>query len=612
MAKKEPRVDHDNENSTTPERVCPKHDKPKILAIDLDEADLQVISGGGYNIASGTFGSPYVVTRSADFSPVLARAVLPNYTEQEIVIADLLSGEPGPTPDTEKHSPEEEPDWWAKCSNGVIDPRPRVMASLRDRFDRVYQAGGVFIVFADARNRQKLVLASVKNGRYGSEFQIHRELQEDNWSFLPVLSDLQVREDRGEEISPIQENNILVQILRDNLEGASFHCTLMPQERTKQRWLPLAHSKYGEAVAGAIAPSEKDKSGWVLVFPQIHLKGRFLKALLDDVLPRLAPALFPHAKEHQWIHRPEYEIPSVLEKQAKLAEIEERAQRERAAVSEDIQLDREAGSYMYDLVRETGAPLVKAVQKALAVLGFSSVVDVDDEMRKAGKASSLREDLRIHDKSPTLVVDIKGVAGHPSDPEALQATKNALIYIHEQGRADVHGLTIINHQRHLPPLDRDNAMPFRKEILDNAEQTNLGLLTGWDLFRLVRGFLRNGWVPDQVKPLFYKTGRILPIPTHYEAVGSVKQVWKPAFSVLIEHAGIQVGDRIAVEFSVDFPEFEVTSLQLGNSNVAEAKVGNEIGIARPENLDLDRLRPGQRVYRLAPSTNPILVSGAPE
>jgi hypothetical protein len=121
--------------------------------------------------------------------------------------------------------------------------------------------------------------------------------------------------------------------------------------------------------------------------------------------------------------------------------------------------------------------------------------------------------------------------------------------------------------------------------------------TRWDFFRLVRGFLRNGWASDQVKPLFYKTGRILPIPTHYEAVGFVKQVWKPAFSVLIEHAGIRVGDRIAIELSVDFAELEVTSLQLGNANVAEAKVGDEIGISRPENLD--RIRPGLRVYRIA-------------
>ena len=598
MAKKEPKQDHKGENSTTPESVRPKYDKPKILAIDIAEADLQTISSEGYNIASGTFGAPYLVPKSAQFAPVLARAVLPNYTEQEIIIADLLSGEPGPTPDMEKHTPTEEPDWWAKCSSGVIDPRPRVMAFLRDKFERVYQAGGIFIIFADCRNKQTLVFASAQNGRYGG-FHVHQNLHDDNWSFLPVLSDLEVREDHGEEITAIKEDWPIVQVLRDNLEGASFRCTLKLQELVKQRWQPLAHSKFGEAVAGFITPSGKGKSGWVFVFPQIQNKGRFLRALLNDVLPAAVPSLFPHAKEKQWIHRPEYEIPSILDKRAQLAEIQQRAQRESEAVQEAIQLDREASRYMYDLVRETGAPLVKAVQQALAVLGFASVVDVDDEMRKAGKASSLREDLRIHDQSPTLVVDIKGVGGHPSDPEALQATKNAFIYIQEQGRADVRGLTIINHQRHLPPLDRDNVMPFRKEILDNAAQVNLGLLTAWDLFRLVRGFLRNGWVSDQVKPLFYKTGRILPVPTHYESVGFVKQVWKPAFSVAIESNGIRLGDRIAVEFSVDFAELEVTSLQLGNANIAEAKVGNEIGILRPENLH--RLRPGLRVYRIAPT-----------
>ncbi len=593
MAKKEPRQDHKGENSTTPESVRPKYDKPKILAIDIDEADLQAISGEGYNIAGGTFGTPYVVPKSAEYAPVLVRAVLPNYTEQEIIVANLLSHPPGPTPEIEKHTPPEEPDWWAKCSNGAIDPRPRVMATLQDKFERVYEAGGIFVVFAASRNTQTLVSASSEFGR----LHIHQKIAHDNWSFLRILWSLEVTGDHGEEVNPITEDWPLVRTLRDNLEGASFLCTLRPQEQIKQRWIPLAHNKYGEAVAGFIAPREKGKSGWVFIFPQIQNKGRFLKALLKDVLPAAIPSLFPHAKEQQWIHRPEYELPSVLEKRERIAATQQRAQSEIRALEEAIQADRDAGRYMYDLVRETGAPLVKAVQQALTVLGFSSVVDVDDEMRKAGKANSLREDLRIHDKSPTLVVDIKGVGGHPSDPEALQANKNALIYVREQGRTDVRGLTIINHQRHLPPLDRDNAMPFRKEILDNAMQTDLGLLTGWDLFRLVRRFLRNCWTPDQVKPLFYKTGRILPIPTHYEPVGFVKRVWKPAFSVLIEQAGIRVGDRIAIEFSVDFPELQVTSLQLKDANVDEAKVGDEIGISRPE--DLEMLRPGLPVYRIA-------------
>ena len=239
---------------------------------------------------------------------------------------------------------------------------------------------------------------------------------------------------------------------------------------------------------------------------------------------------------------------------------------------------------------------MEAVKQALALLGFKSVVDVDEEMTKAGKEASLREDLRIHDTSPVLVVDIKGVAGKPADAEALQAQKHAFIYIQEQNRADVRGLTIINHQRQLPPLERDNDMPFRKEILDNAELVKLGLMTGWDLFRLVRGFIQNKWKPEHVAPLFYQTGRIPPIPRHYEYVGKVKQVWKRAFSVEIEQGEIRVGEIIAVEFPVDFNEQKVTSLRLNDGNVELAVAKCEVGIQREEASP--KMKAGMAVYRI--------------
>ena len=56
----------------------------------------------------------------------------------------------------------------------------------------------------------------------------------------------------------------------------------------------------------------------------------------------------------------------------------------------------------------------------------------------------------------------------------------------ETGDAGFRGLSIINHQRHLPPLDRENAMPFRQELVDVAIEHHLGLLTSWDLYRIQR------------------------------------------------------------------------------------------------------------------------------
>lgn len=584
------------ENALAPEAATPKYQYPKILTIDTEPEIAENLKKEGYNVSRGTFGTPYRVQKGSVYEPVVVKALLPNYTEQEIIIVDLVPQSQESGPRGEKMVPIGELDWWANCNCGEIDPRPRAMAMVRDQFGRILENGGAFIVFSDSRDSRDLVLARDYGGYNG--FSIEQKIYVDNWSFLSVLSNLTISDDHGEEIQVRKEEWPLVRLLADHLDEATFCCTFEAQQNIEGRWDVLAKNKYGAAVAGVIVPPEKSKSGWIFVLPRIKEKARFLSYFLKNILPDLCPGLFPNAEGQKWVHRSEYELPSVLAKAKQISDIQDDTAKKVSELEKAIEADRSASKFLYALIRETGDPLVEAVEEALALLGFKSVVDVDEEMTKAGKEACLREDLRIHDKSPVLIVDVKGVAGKPADAEALQAQKHAFIYIQEQNRADVRGLTIINHQRMLPPLERDNGMPFRKEILDNAEQVKLGLLTGWDLFRLVRGFIQNKWTSEQVRPLFYQTGRILPIPGHYEYVGKVKQVWKAAFSVEVEIGEIRVGESIAIEFAVDFNEQTVTSLRLNDENVQLATAKTEVGIQRDESLP--QVRAGLSVYRINP------------
>lgn len=569
-----------------------RYKRPKILLIDTEPQIAESLKKEGYNVSDGTFGSPYKVTKAAGYQPVIMNASLPNYTEQEIVVVDLVPRNLDSAPPSEKMVPDEELDWWAKCNLGEIDPRPRAMAIVKDHFNRILSNGGVFIVFSDARGEQDLVLARLEHRRLS----VQRELSYDNWGFLTVLSNLSVDHDHGEEVQVVNDDWSLARLLASYADEARFCCSFGANLYIQDRWVALAKNKYGSAVAGVIAPEENTNGGWIFILPVIKNKDRFLSAFFKNVLPEMCPKLFPHADGQKWVHRPEYEIPSVLEKNTQISLIQDEAARRISDLEKSIEDDRESNRFLYAMIRETGDPLVEAIKKALFLLGFESVVDVDDEMKRSGKDSSLREDLRIHDRSPVLVVDIKGVAGKPADAEALQAQKHAFIYIQEQKRHDVSGLTIINHQRLIPPLERDNVMPFRNEILLNAEQLNLGLMTGWDLFRLVRGFIKNGWSSEQVVPLFYKTGRILPIPLHYKYIGKVKQVWKMAFSVEMEEGDLRAGEKIAIEFSVDFEEQEVSSLKLNDSNVDMVHAKCEVGIQREESLP--RVKAGMSIYRI--------------
>ena len=247
---------------------------------------------------------------------------------------------------------------------------------------------------------------------------------------------------------------------------------------------------------------------------------------------------------------------------------------------------------MLDLLTGTDSQLVDAVKASLRKLGFTKLVDVDEERDKEGKAR--REDLQIHDSSPALIVDIKGLGGHPADADTFQSHKHATLRLQEWKRLDVQALTIINHQRYMPPLNRDNKMPFRQEILDFAGEVKMGLITSWELYRLVRSALKWDWRAENTVPVLYAIGRIATIPKHYTPLGFVAHVWTGAVSIQLESVGLKLGDRIAFELDVEFEEQEVTSLQVNKVAVETASVGVRVGTA----TDLQRpvIRDGMRVF----------------
>lgn len=57
---------------------------------------------------------------------------------------------------------------------------------------------------------------------------------------------------------------------------------------------------------------------------------------------------------------------------------------------------------------------------------------------------------------------------------------------------------------------------------------------------------------------------------------------------------IKKGDRIHIKGHTTDVEFEISSMQIDNVNVEEAKAGDSVGIKVP-----DRVRPGDLVYKTA-------------
>ena len=123
-------------------------------------------------------------------------------------------------------------------------------------------------------------------------------------------------------------------------------------------------------------------------------------------------------------------------------------------------------------------------------------------------------------------------------------------------------------------------------------------MTTRDLYRLARSFLKNGWRYEQVKDLFYKKGRIDPVPQHYEFIGEIERLWEKvgAITVQLTNGEIGIGDRIAFELPVEFEEQTIDSLQIDRQPVDRAGSGAVVGIHTY--LSKEQAKSGVRVFKV--------------
>jgi hypothetical protein len=296
------------------------------------------------------------------------------------------------------------------------------------------------------------------------------------------------------------------------------------------------------------------------------------------------------------VTRPEYELPEVVGLKSKIDEIRRQSREEVVRLEGEIESERASPGYLHDLLTKSGDDLVAAVTTGLTTLGFQDVQDVDTDADRES-STPLREDLQIHDRSPLLLVEVKGIGGLPAESDALQVAKYVAPRMKELGRFDIQGLFIVNHQRHLPALDRQNTAPSQEDVLTNAQQQSLGLLTTWDLFRLIRNAIRHSWTSDVLVPILYRTGRIDPVPEHFRFAGRVVAVWPKAdaLGVLLEtDLEVRAGKIVAVEGPVDFEVGEISSLRV--EDVDQESVTGPGPFGLKTTMPIDSFRTGLRVF----------------
>ena len=450
-----------------------------------------------------------------------------------------------------------------------------VMMQVRDDFDRILDHDGMFVIFAQPRLYQKLVWTKNLLGYITDD----RGTQADNWSFLSILSHIEIKSDVGEEIIVPNHDHQLFRFLRSAIKDARYTATFKPTPAMKSGWAPIMNGKFRECVVGGLLAPENSK-GRILILPQISKDADTILTLLREVLPDMSPHLFPHIEGPRWVERDEYELDSVLKYKIDKIEVQKRANRELADLDKKITEERDRLGFLHGIITNTGDNLVESIKSCLEFIGFEQVIDVDEQIQNQGTSAPKQEDLQVQDKSPTLLLEIKGLSGLPREDDIMQVVKYIPRRMKEWDRTDVRGVSIINHQRNVPALERDDQNVFTEQQIEDAQHNDVTILTTWDFFLLTRGMMKWKWNPKSVQELFYQRGRMPNIPTIYKPIGRIIKYWeKPgAVGVQISENKLHKGERIGYVTSGGYLEEDVSSLQVENQDVEEAVPGQLVGI----------------------------------
>ena len=541
----------------------------------------------GFNVKKGTFGRPYAVgpPRNRDFRVVRTNERLPNMHEQEILIIDLTEPEPDLTSgDVQEMSPPDK-GYCFGPSVHIVNSRVITMMQVEPLVERMLLASGVLVVFLQPPMRETFNLYSLN--RLHGQVIVRDACELGNHGFCSFIQppNLFFERDLGTEVSVVNKGGLISDVVARYTDSVEFNSTLNStldpnypkafNDTNQPVFIPFLNNKYGKCVGGLIIL--RPTRGLVVLLPQFTRKADLIADLFRDFLPNTHSHLFPEHEGGRWVHRVEYEHPTVISLQRRVDDIQLQADKQKAEITGQIEAESERLSFLHGLLVKSGGDLVSDVIKTMSHIGFHEVINVD-ELR--GEKAIKEEDIWIRDRSPILLVEVKGLGRQPGEADTHQVTKYLNRRMVQWNRTDVRGVFLVNHQLGIQPLDRANESVFTPNQINDAQGDRVGLMTTWDLFRLVRGMERWNWPPAIVQDVFYQAGRIGIVPSHWIPVGRVVHYFDElsVASVLISGSvPLRRGDTVGYVFPNRFEQEVVESVQVEHEPVESVDPGQKAG-----------------------------------
>lgn len=379
----------------------------------------------------------------------------------------------------------------------------------------------------------------------------------------------------GEHIE--MASNALSKMLFDGLlEKLIFRQTFYIPDNSnigKTIYVPLLYDGNGNAVSFIQVPEEKPI---YFVLPQTDdaTKAEIVKRLFEGLLYEQFSSYFPLVEKAKWIHKQEYAFPEVKEIDKRIAVLEKELEENIKRLEQQKKECEEKYSFLHKLITASGEELVQAMITYLKWLGFENVIDADKSAE-----DTLQEDISVDmGDEGLLIMEVKGLYGTSKDSECSQIDKiwnRKSKKVENKGR-DIYALYVVNHQRGIEPLERQNP-PFTDNQIEDAKAMERGMLSTWELYKAYYAIELGVLSKERVRKSLLKSGVITFEPDMVKPLNEPYHTWQKGMVLGINvDTPISNGDTIYVENDEGWHSAEVCSIQQEDQEletVTEGKTG---------------------------------------
>lgn len=550
-----------------------KYELPKILAIDMDEEEIMKLKEEGFNIEVGTFGYGY---RCNQYDECYLNGSLPHITEKDIVIIDL--DEKKTTIENESFNSE-----LTKADRTVpIVPRgqnyfkPSYLFAnqYKSEIKKILYNGGIIIIFADEVKEETYYIRQYSHDNLSGEDTV--KLSNYNWLPVDIFPHSQPC---GNIVIPFSEDNQLMkfsnEVISENKDEIEYKCIF---ETSSENQFNLFKNKLDETVGYIEIVKNNDKIGCLVVLPQFLHKYKPLLTLFKELLPSIKPELFPEFVQNNWLREDEYILPKVKNIITKRDKVKEEYEEKIKNLDKEIVETEEKLSFSTNILIAQGYSgfLVDNVKKVLEFIGYKNVIDVDKELEGGNR----QEDLRIRDNDRFDVIEVKGHKGKPTEDDCQAVVKYMSRQMREQDRTDIYGILIVNHQRLLPPMNRENPA-FTLAQIEDAKRDNYNLVSTLELYKAIR-LLQEGILSfDEIDRELHKSGLFQAIPSTWQSVGKIERLINKDNIIACLYLAVDVvkiNDEIVIQDDNNYFIQRIEEMMVDEVKVEKAIKGQPVSI----------------------------------